>query len=167
MSNIVWWIASNNGFSIHFTYNQLIFICKTFTSKYIDWWIRGGVDVMTYFPPQLSKIVTISLNHSKAYMIVIWNRIWPHMARSFMFTFFKGKLLKEGYHFPMISRLIICRVFQLRWITNICCLYLVRIINRSFYYVLYVFTEIRHIILQLNYKDATIKPLKMYRYCVN
>ena len=33
---------------------------------------------------------------------------------------FKGKLLKEGYHFPIISKLIICRVFQLQRITNVC-----------------------------------------------
>ena len=36
---------------------------------------------------------------------------------------FKGKLLKEGYHFPIISRQIICRVFQLQRITNMRCLY--------------------------------------------
>ena len=130
IKHIMWWIASNNGFSIHFTYNQLIFICKSITSIYIDWWIRGGVDVMTYFLPQLSKIVTISLNHSKG---IYDSHLKQDMAAygTFLHVYiFKGKLLKEGYHFPIISRQIICRVFQLQRNTNICRLHKVWIISR-------------------------------------
>ena len=158
----MWWMNCNNGFSIHFTYHQLIFICETVV--YIDWWIMGG-DCQNAFASTVVKNCNHFIKSFKAY-----NHLKQDMAAygTFLHVYiFKGKLLKEGYHFPIISRLIICRVFQLRWIANICCLYLVRIINRSFYYVLYVFTVIRHIILQLNYKDATIKPLKMYRYSVN
>ena len=100
----------NNGLSIHFTLYQLIVICKPLYPSIDGYWEEF---VRTHLLFQLSKIVTISLNHSQAYDSHLKQDMAAYGTFHQIYISQREIVKREGYHFPIISRLIICGVFQL------------------------------------------------------